>query len=469
MVKFPQKLEDLYPAGTIEKMFEALQQPDISGKVRDALEKVGLKDSNPLEQVHKVWNKAKDWVDAVAFESASARAGHSSIINATGMLFHDDFAQLPSNPAACRAFSKVAESFHLQSVLESQVNHIAEEALGGLAFSFQIGIAAAIESLANGRKVVVAKCDLLRVPGMGDLSALLSRCECIEIGAVNGCAKEDWMSAAASDVCFLLLSPNAHTAQNEQFRNNAVEASRECGAVLFELAIDATLNDDIVGQCGFTNPLNVIEQGVTAVIAPLGLLIGAPTGAVVLSDDRSLIEQLERDSKMRSTQLTGAAHAAAAVAVQANRATPSSGELNGMLLANPENLQNRAERLAGLIRDNGICGEVEVVEKEVGQGPSPWEGVVLKNWVIQAAITERAPVEIAQLLNDGEPLFDPVSAAQSELESDEDGETPVSLAQPRILTNPNKNSLDIDLRFVDPKDDHRIAVALAAGSFDLEN
>ena len=175
MVKFPQKLEDLYPAGTIEKMFEALQQPDISGKVRDALEKVGLKDSNPLEQVHKVWNKAKDWVDAVAFESASARAGHSSIINATGMLFHDDFAQLPSNPAACRAFSKVAESFHLQSVLESQVNHIAEEAFGGSDFSFQIGIAAAIESLANGRKVVVAKCDLLRVPGMGDLSALLSR------------------------------------------------------------------------------------------------------------------------------------------------------------------------------------------------------------------------------------------------------------------------------------------------------
>ena len=94
---------------------------------------------------------------------------------------------------------------------------------------------------------------------------------------------------------------------------------------------------------------------------------------------------------------------------------------------------------------------------------------MLKNWVIQAAITERAPVEIAQLLNDGEPLFDPVSAAQSEMESDEDGETPVSLAQPRILTNPNKNSLDIDLRFVDPKDDHRIAVALAAGSFDLEN
>lgn len=465
MVKFPQKLEDLYPAGTIEKMLDVLQQPDISGKVRDALEKVGLKDNNPLDQVQKVWNKAKDWVDTVAFDSSTGRAGQSAVINATGRLFYDDCAVLPTNSSAIMAFSRVAESFHLKSVLQQRAHDLVLEALNGVSVSFLSGVASAIEELVAGRRLLVAKCDLLRIPGVGDLSSLIERLEVVEVGAVNGCNQDDWQEAADSESAILLLSPNTRVNDaRSSFREQAILAGNAKSIPVYELAVDATFNVEVASTCGFSNPLALIEQGVHAVVVPLDKFIGAPVGAAVVSNDQSTLDGIRRRAALRNLDLQGPSLAAAAIALQANCEEPMAGDLNAMLLSNPENLQNRAERIAGLIENNGVCGEVEIVQKSVPQGPSPWDTLVLDGWAITAEVNEAEVGELAERLAAGS-----LPARQDDLEDGDDDVPGEPRQQARILTGSHGNKLEIDLRYVNPRDDHRIAMALSAAEFDTEH
>lgn len=469
MVKFPQKFEDLYPAGTIERVLDVLQQPDIPNKVREALEKVGLKDNNPLDQMQKAWSRAKDWVDSVAFDSASGRSAQSAVINASGQLFHDDYLVWPSDSSSLFAYSRIAESFQLGSALEHRTHQIVSTALGGLHSSFHISVASALEDLARGRRLLVAKCDLLRIPGLGDMSALIDRLDVAEVGAVNGCNQDDWLEAADGDCAILLVSPNSRTRESQvTFREQAIESGRAKSVPVYELTVDATFNDQVASDCNLSNPMRLIEQGVDAVLAPLHLLLGAPVGALVLSKDASTLEAAGRRAKLRGTALQGASRVAAAIAIQGNCDSPQPGSLNAMLLANSENLQNRAERIAGLIQDNGICGKVEVIEESIPQGPSPWDHLTLKNWRIRAEVLHGAPAELAARLAAGV-----ISKESAEKESPDEGEQEeAALTAPpstRILAVSKPDALEVDLRYVDPRDDHRVAMALSASEFDLEH
>ena len=50
-MRIPRRLDEILPAAAMEKFLDVLQQPDISGKVRDALHRVGLQDNSPLDKV----------------------------------------------------------------------------------------------------------------------------------------------------------------------------------------------------------------------------------------------------------------------------------------------------------------------------------------------------------------------------------------------------------------------------------
>ncbi len=54
MVKIPTKLEELLPPAAFGKILDVLNQPTLSGAVRDALNRVGIKDASPVEQVQEL-------------------------------------------------------------------------------------------------------------------------------------------------------------------------------------------------------------------------------------------------------------------------------------------------------------------------------------------------------------------------------------------------------------------------------
>jgi hypothetical protein len=137
--------------------------------------------------------------------------------------------------------------------------------------------------------------------------------------------------------------------------------------------------------------------------------------------------------------MRGAQLSAAIIALQlGNLSDEIETGVAGQLLANSENLKNRAQRLAIQLNDTKRISKAVEVERECALGPSPWNRFQLRNWAVR--VTPRESVEQLQrellrgdATREGSPL--PVATAIA------------------------GTDLYVDLRFIAPEDDHEIVVA----------
>jgi seryl-tRNA(Sec) selenium transferase len=441
MVKIPTRLEDLLPAAALEKVMEVLHQPDISSSVREALHKVGLKDANPLGQVQDAWKQAKSWLESLTQKSGSG-GEYSSTINATGQLIMPGFEAIPMGSSVAFAHAKAAVAFQNPEHLRRQAKEVCSEVFGRPAAWINNSLAT-LQMLHGGKNVVISRADSVRVPGFGDVRAMLTAFgnSVVELGAANGASEQDWASALTSaNQLLLLVSPNSLGPELAAMqRKMAIKAAKHVDATVAELLVDGSVNPALNTQFGFPDIKQRFSDGAELVILPLHLLIGAPTGALMIGNEKLI------QTYLTSAENLGVRCSAPELAGGLNALLSESTEASVLarLVTNPENLKDRCTRLAIQLNDTQNILSAIAVERTCPLGPTPWDRYRVHNWAVRVS-----------------PRENTLSAAERlrcRLLGGLGDQLPIACAL-------EGSDLLLDLRFVGPEDDFEIVTACLGGS-----
>lgn len=438
MVKIPTKLEDLVPPAALGKILEVLNQPALSGAVKEALQRVGLKDVSPVEQVQEAWQQAKDWVGQFANRWTGGRSGNPQWINASGELLPVDALGFPMAPTVAEAYAGQAIHFHDCAQLEQRCHQIAVKLFDCQDALLISSLPAAVMLVRNQfNQSAMSRSDAVRVPGFGDIRCLLSTSTrpLLEVGATNGASINDWGNIQMPpDSAVWLVSPNGLSAnETDNQRAAAIDFSRTTQATVVELLCDgvvanhsAELTMPVVGQR--------LHSGADLVILPLDGFLGGPNGAIVVGDAKR-IKSLRTLVQSQGWSLRGAELAATAAALERTQVPiPFDTGVLDLLNVSLANLKDRAKRLSLQLVDTEYVGSVEIIERSSPLGASPWNRYHLTNAAV-AAVGKTDAAALAQKLRSGE-LGTPIVTA---------------IEGPRIV---------LDLRFVPPRDDQEVVRAL---------
>ncbi len=445
MVKIPTKFEDLLPPVALGKILEVLNQPALSGAVREALHRVGIKDASPVEQVQEAWQQARDWVGQLANRMVSPVHANPQLINATGELARSEWHGFPMAPSVAEAFGTHAVNFHHACRLEEAANRAALQMTQAEDVFFASSLAAAIQLTQSAfESCAVSRADTVRVPGFGDLGAMLKdSCKQLhEVGATNGATEQDWSRTIThSNQALFLVSPNSlPQGDSDAQRLSALKIAKSTGAAVLELLIDGHIAPNST-ESSFRFPVvhEQMQSGTTAVIMPLDGLLGGPAGACILGSAK-LIKTLRNHPAANWLGLRGASLAAATAALE--RAAANSNALDtgvlDLLRSNIANLRDRAKRLTLQFANSEHVSQAELLERSVALGPSPWNRYVGPS--VAVALTPRKDLNsLIATLHNGE-------------------------RGPSILCVEHGEKVLLDLRFVLPRDDHQIVKTLSGTS-----
>jgi hypothetical protein len=198
-----------------------------------------------------------------------------------------------------------------------------------------------------------------------------------------------------------------------------------------ELLADGCTSPTLHQRCGF--PLVQQPEGPVkhCVIFPTHFRLGGARGALLLGDEHS-IGLIHRSAEQLGMLLDSSALTANLLALQLTNIQEGLDQgIIGGLIANPENLRHRCQRLAIQLNGIGPVVHAQVVDHSVAIGPSPWHHYRLMGSAVQLEIHTPLQAEYERLRN-----------GSSEC--------------PAIEVQRQADHLLVDLRFVSPEDDHQI-------------
>lgn len=440
---FPLRLDEIIPTSAMEKLMDVLQQPDISGKVREALHKVGLQDAAPLDKIRDAWQQARGWIDSVT-ESVTGNVSHPRVLNASGQLLSSSLASIPWSTSAAVEFAKSATDYQASATIQRQADELSRRIFGAHETAWLGNTVEALRWLSSAAAashgVVISRVDAVRIVGLGDVRAMLATSgeHLLEIGAANGVRAEEWKSAlTSSEQLLVLVSPNTLAIEDSrQHRQQAVEAAKACGATVVELLADGVVSPKMAEAHAFPGVQQSLETGADVVILPTHLLMAGPVGALVVGNQK-IVSALRSDSENIGALLSGANLLTTLSALDtANKAgiAPETDQFSmpTQLLLNPANLRNRAQRLAIQLKGLGEVLEALEVELINPLGPSPWNRHQINSWGVRLR-PRSSLLELSQQILRGE------NRRGVKLE---------------LINEPE--SLAINLRFVPPQYDHEL-------------
>ncbi len=443
MVKFPSKLEEIVPPAAVTKVLDLLSQPALTNVVRETLNKVGIKEANPVGQVQEAWRQARGWFESVVDRVLEQHKASPAAINASGVLFDPRWSSLPMDSVVVQALVASAVSFQDQQQLNEFAAKVVADATGGAAAMLTTSPAACLALLSECEAfhggLIIPRTDVLRIPGRGDVRALLAggKNSFTDIGAVNGAAAEDWEGAViSSDETVLLISPNSlETKEASTQRSLAIQRAKSVGAKVVELLFDATIDAQVAERIGVPLLSQSLATGADVVIAPLDGLLSGPAGALIAGRE-DIVASMRTCAQVMGCPLQGPSLAGAAAAVVAGSATerPRSSIVQ-MLLTNNDNLKDRARRLAIQLNNTKRVTTAEAAAREARLGPSPWNRYQLSTHVVVITPRDQSVEELARDLSNGK-------------------------LGSSIWVKAEDNAIVIDLRFVEPADDHKLVEAL---------
>lgn len=442
MLKFPTKLEELLPPAAVSKVLDLLSQPVLTNTVRETLHKVGLKE-NPVGQVQEAWRQARGWFESVIDRVMEQNHASPAAINATGQLFDPRWSSLPTDTVVVQALVAAAINFQDQIQLESFASSVAAQVTGAPAAMFACSPAACLAMLADCSTfrggLVIARTDVLRIPGSTDIRGILAAGSngFIDVGAVNGTTDEEWKAALTSDQqTLLLISPNSLEINDaRKQRESAIARAKSMRIRVVEVLFDATQDTQLAERIGFPLLSASLANGADLVIAPLDGLMAGPAGALVAGRE-DLVQTLRTTAHLTGTSMQGPALAGAAAALgtgaEPERSRPS---IAHMMLTNIENLKERARRLAIQLNNTSRITLAEAVAREARLGPSPWHRYHLATHAVVVTPRDQSADDLANDLSAGK-------------------------LGPTVWVKVEDGRAIIDLRFVEPADDHKLVEAL---------
>ena len=443
-MRFPIPFKDLLPLETIKQLSQLVSQPTLVNAIKDAAQKIGLKDQFQSGNIQQILQQAGRWMESVSDPwLRGARPGLLPGINATGELFSSRWC---SHRLCSDAITQVN---HLQShyAETSKLNLQLRNLLIGLTSAEAVVIvpsttvALYVLALANASAKtplhwVLPRVDCVRLPQAGatqggNIRAVLDQANArtMEIGSNHDCTSQDFTDALQeSNARLLIASPNSLSVEaRTEHRNRALSAAKLGGACVTEIMLDGTIHD--LNGMGLTSKViaNAWEEGIDVIIVPGDAYLGGPECGILLGK-LGVMESVVKIADALGLHATSLTKAAMLRTLQASESFEQWRQLpiGASLSTSLENLQNRANRLVTQLATNPTLERVGTVNKACRIGAGVWSGQRMESSVVQLFPKSISPSALAEQFAAGElPIWANVQSDHLELvmrsiEPDED-------------------------------------------------
>ena len=355
-----------------------------------------------------------------------------SVVNATGILFHTELGKPPLADSAAEAMVAAARGFvddprcgpgdkHVcrEVAVEQMLRDLtsAERAMAVSSVAGAATLAMAAFCAEDYKEMIVARGHLVDFGGeyrLADLIDALDIC-CTEIGAANHVRLDDYAGAIDEDTGAVLTVEDSRYVQrgyapNPTLKEIVAAARAKKIPVIAHLDGGTLIDGDLLGIGGAANVSEAIAAGADVVVFRGDRLLGGPHCGLIVGR-RASIERIERHLLADAFRIDGPTSAALAAtlhlyadAEKAKRSIP----LLQLLSTSPDNLKNRAERMAPQLAACDAVASAEVTQGVAHLSGCECAGDELPTWRIEIE-PAHAPGEpgdaekLAAKLIEGEP------------------------------------------------------------------
>ena len=413
-MRFPIPFKDLLPIETIKQLSQLVSQPTLVNAIKEAAQKIGLKDQFQSGNIQQILQQAGRWMESVSEPwLRNAQTGLMPGINATGELFSSRWC----THRLCA--DAIAQTNHLQSryaetiKLDQQLRNL----LIGLTSAQAVvvvpstTVALYVLALANVSdkepiRWVLPRVDCVRLPQAGamqggNVRAILDQANArtVEIGTNQDCMASDFVEALReSGDRLLMASPNALPAESLiEHRSRALSAAKQTGASVIEIMMDGAIHD--LTELGLTSRViaNSWYDGLEQMIVPGDALLGGPECGIILGKQNSM-ENVIKIADILGLQASSITKAALLRTLQSSESMEQWRQLpiGASLSTSLENLQNRAERLVTQLSANPSYERVITGRKACRIGAGVWSSQRLDSSTIQVFPKSVSPSAMAE-------------------------------------------------------------------------
>ncbi len=373
------------------------------------------------------------------------------VINASGVIVHTNLGRAPLGPAAVAHLAAVASGYtNLEYDLSggrrgSRTVHAARLLAGLTGAESAVvvnnnaaAVLLALAALAAGREVVISRGELVEIGGGFRVPDVLRQSGAIlrEVGTTNRTRAADY-AAAVGDRTALLLRVHPSNFRIEGFTERPALAELVGLGRRFDLpVVDDLGSGHLHALAGIEEPTvrESIAAGVAVCTFSGDKLLGGPQAGVI-AGRRAELDRIRSHPLMRALRvdkLTYAALEATLIEHATGRAAEAVPVVR-MIETPVAAVEARAAALRSRLADvAGLAVAIAETEATIGGGSTP--GVTLPSRALAVEVAGRSPDELAAGLRAGAP---PVIGR---------------IADQRLL---------LDLRSVDPREDERLAEAVA--------
>ena len=370
-------------AALLRERLDALRR----GKARTA---TGAGDLGPAVATLPAWLEA----EAVA----RTRSSLVPVINATGVVIHTNLGRAPLPEEALRRMAEVGGSYATLEYdlraggrgsrgvhLERLFRFLFPDAAALVVNNNAAAVLLALNSLAEGREVIVSRGELVEIGGSFRIPEILAKSGAVlrEVGTTNKTRLADYEKAIGKNTALLLkVHPSNYRIVGFTHAVSLADLARlgrrrrvpilmdQGSGNLHDLARHGVRDEPTVGEA--------LRDGADLVCASADKLLGGPQAGLLLGRP-AVVERLRRNPLARALRVDKTIVAALEAVLLAHvRGTPETLPALRMIALTPEDLERRARRLVE--RVSGIAGaglraRVRPGISVTGGGSGPGEGM----------------------------------------------------------------------------------------------
>jgi len=443
-MRFPIPFKDLLPVEAIKQLSQLVSQPTLINAMKDAAQKIGLKDQFQSGNIQQILQQAGRWMESVSEPwLRNAQPGLLPGINATGELFSSRWCTHRLGNDAMTQINHLQSRYAETIKLEQQLRNLVVGLTGAqsVAVVQNTTVALYVLGLAKTKpyeptRWVLPRVDCVRLPQAGstqggNVRAILDQTGAItnEIGTNQDCTANDFVDALQQSGSRLLLaSPNSLPAESRlEHRNRGLAAAKQKSAPVTEILMDGALHD--LSALGSTSRViaNSWDDGIDVIVVPGDTLLGGPECGIILGKQSTMdyVLKIVDTLGLHASSITKAAllrTLQASETYEQWRQLPIGASLSISL----ENMQNRAERIATQLTTNSTFERVAVAKKSCRIGAGVWSNQRMDSSILQLFPKSISPSAMAEQFAAAEvPIWtnvqsDHVELVMRSIEPDED-------------------------------------------------
>jgi L-seryl-tRNA(Ser) seleniumtransferase len=353
-----------------------------------------------------------------------SRASLRSVINATGVVLHTNLGRAPLSRATREAMARAGEGYsNLEFDLDagergSRYVHCAEllQEITGAPAALVVNnnaaaVVLALNTLAQGREVLVSRGELVEIGGGFRIPDMLSRSGGIlrEVGTTNRTRLADYREAAEDGNAAAILKVHRSNFRITGFTEEA--SLEELGGLaqekglflLHDLGSGLLASPESLGLPSEPMAHESLLLGTHVVTISGDKLLGGPQAGILLGDE-GIIAQIRKNPLTRAFRVDKVTLAGLEAtlrhyldAEEALREIPAL----RMLALSSSTLEARSRDLAEAFRALGV--EVEVTEGKGVVGGGTYPGVGLPGWKLRVRVVGFSAQALARRLREGDP------------------------------------------------------------------